>query len=238
MANNYFQFKQFTIYQDQCAMKVTSDACLFGAITAAKFIGETHLKILDIGTGTGLLSLMVAQKNTTSKIDAVEIDEAAALQVKKNVAESAFASQIEVYKSDIKQFDNNHSYDFIITNPPFFENDLKSIKDNRNKALHDASLTLDELLKQFDRLLKPGGLVSILLPYHRTDYFIAMASKLKWYCSKRINVKQTENHDYFRGILCFNKTESITEKTSLIIKQEGEYSNDFKQLLKDYYLHL
>lgn len=238
MANNYFRFKQFTIYQDQCAMKVTTDACLFGAITAAKFIGETHIKILDIGTGTGLLSLMVAQKNTTSKIDAVEMEEAAALQAKNNVAESVFASRVEVYQSDIKNFYSNHTYDFIVTNPPFFENDLKSIKENRNKALHDASLTLDELLQQIDRLLKPGGSFSILLPYGRTDYFIAMADKLNWNCYKRINVKQTEKHAYFRGILCFNKTESLTETASLIIKQEGEYSNDIKQLLKDYYLHL
>ena len=219
-------------------MKVTTDACLFGAITASQFIGDSHLKILDIGTGTGLLSLMVAQKNTASKIDAVEIDEAAALQAKKNVAESAFASKIEVYQTDIKQFDETDPYDFIFTNPPFFENDLKSVKDNRNKALHDASLTLGELLQQIDRLLKPNGSFGILLPYHRMDYFIAKANGLKWHCSKRINVKQTGKHDFFRSMSCFGKNGKMTETASLTIKEEAEYSNDFKQLLMDYYLNL
>ena len=219
-------------------MKVTTDACLSGAVTVTEFIEETHQKILDIGTGTGLLSLMIAQKNKQAQIDAVEIDEAAAIQATNNIAASAFASQINVYQSNIKQFEKNHAYDFVVTNPPFFEKDLKSESVNRNMALHDASLTLDELLKQIDRLIKSDGLFSILLPYHRSNYFVTLAGKLNWFCSRQVLVKQTEKHDCFRSILLFKKNGEATETTNITIKKNDEYSNSFKILLKDYYLYL
>jgi tRNA1Val (adenine37-N6)-methyltransferase len=238
MANNYFQFKEFIIYQDQCAMKVTTDACLFGAITATEFIDERHSKLLDIGTGTGLLSLMIAQKNNRAQIDAVEIDEAAVIQAKSNTSSSAFGSCITVHNANIKHFENHLAYDFIFTNPPFFENDLKSPDDNRNNALHDSSLTLHHLVQQIDRLSKPETLFSILLPYHRTNSFIVLANENGWYCTKQFDVKQTEKHGYFRSILLFSRTNKATETNVIVIKQEGNYSDSFKLLLEDYYLHL
>jgi tRNA1Val (adenine37-N6)-methyltransferase len=238
MANNYFQFKAFTIYQHQCAMKVTTDACLFGAITATQFIRQTDLRLLDIGTGTGLLALMVAQKNQHANIDGAEIELAAAAQATTNIQSSSFATKITIYQTDIKEYSQNAVYDFIFTNPPFFENDLRSENDSRNKALHDATLTLEDLLLQVNRLLKNQGAFSILLPWNRTQYFINLATKTGWFCSQFVTIKQTEKHEAFRSILLFDKTNTPTNNSTIIIKQNGFYSEAFTQLLKDYYLYL
>ena len=139
MANQYFQFKQFTVQQDACAMKVTTDACLFGAWVANRING-LDLKgkhFLDIGTGTGLLSLMVAQQ-TDASIDAVEIETAAANQAQENFEQSPWNNKLFLHNSSIQTFIPQHKYDFIFTNPPFFFNDLKSKNHARNIALHDS----------------------------------------------------------------------------------------------------
>src|SRR6185369_1848613 len=121
MSNSYFQFKQFTIHQDRCAMKVTTDACLFGAWVAEKVKSQkSKIKnLLDIGTGTGLLSLMYSQKNSNCTIDAIEINEEAYEQAKENVAASPFAEQVHVMKGDVRTFLLDKKYDLIISNPPF-----------------------------------------------------------------------------------------------------------------------
>lgn len=220
-------------------MKVTTDACLFGAIVANEANNNNFgTDVLDIGTGTGLLSLMFAQKNPLAKIDAVEIDTHAAAQAKSNIDASIFANQIQAYKADIKTFTIGHLYDFVFTNPPFFENDLKSINETRNIALHDESLTLETLIIHIDRLLKPAGFFAILLPFHRVDYLKQQAALFQWYCFKQINIKQTENHPFFRSILFFSRLTNKTKTTELTIKLEQVYSDDFKSLLKDYYLFL
>lgn len=240
MPNNYFQFKQFTVYQESCAMKVCTDACLFGAYIA-ELINKEKLPVkncLDIGTGTGLLSLMLAQK-TTVQIDAVEIDKAAYQQAEKNFEQSPWREKLNIFNTDITQFDNNKKYDFIISNPPFFESDLKSNNNNNNTAKHDTALTLLQLLKVVVKYLTDDGFFAVLLPYHRVNYCIDEAAKLSLHLSKKILVKQTPGHDYFRGILffCNQQTSLITEE--IIIKNEtGDYTEDFVNLLKDYYLYL
>lgn len=239
MANNYFRFKSFVIHQELCAMKVTTDACLFGAIVAGETMQRDFgTRILDIGTGTGLLSLMFAQKNPLAKIEAVEIDTHAFEQARANVADSSFAKQVTVHHADIKTLNAECLYDFIFTNPPFFENDLKSIHEKRNKALHDASLTLTELMIHIDRLLHADAMFSILLPFHRTSYFIELAATCGWHCMKQFNIKQTEKHDFFRSVLFFTRRSIENETQELTIKITGEYSDTFKSFLKDYYLYL
>ena len=128
MSNSYFQFKQFIIHQDRCAMKVTTDACLFGAWVAEEDKSEKIItkNVLDIGTGTGLLSLMYAQKNSLANIDAIEIDEDAYIQAKENVAASPFAERINIIHDDIKRFTFSKKYDCIISNPPFYEKEIRS----------------------------------------------------------------------------------------------------------------
>ena len=241
MPNDYFAFKQFTIHQGDCAMKVTTDGCLFGAWLAStmKLQLSTTNQILDIGTGTGLLSLMLAQA-TTANIDAVEIDAAAAMQAEANFVTSPWAKQLQVYQTAIQTFSiaTNNQYDFIITNPPFFEHDLKSTDAKRNMALHSATLSLDNLLVAIQSLLSSNGQFAILLPYHRVSYFINLATEYRFMLHKQVLVKQTPTHPYFRAMLLFGYTQKLTEEKELIIKAATTYTQDFKILLKDYYLQL
>jgi tRNA1Val (adenine37-N6)-methyltransferase len=238
MANNFFKFKQFTIFQDKCAMKVCTDACLFGAYVANEIV-QRKWKIdncLDIGTGTGLLSLMLAQKNDV-KIDAVEIDENTFLQASENIKSSIFKKNITVYHKNILEFDTEKKYDLIIANPPFFENDLLSENNLKNTAKHNTTLTLDELIAAANNLLSATGHFAMLLPYRRLDYLEKIALGYGFYLSKKILITQTPTHGYFRGILFFSKNnvDSMTEELS-IKNSTGKYSNEFVALLKDYYL--
>jgi tRNA1Val (adenine37-N6)-methyltransferase len=238
LANNYFEFKQFTIQQDKCAMKVCTDACLFGALVADELQHRTIFDILDIGTGTGLLSLMIAQKKT-AVIDAVEIDETAFNQAKENVLQSPWKERINVFNTDILQLQTNKKYDCIISNPPFFESDLKSGDEKKNFAKHDTSLTLTGLLNAVDTHLCDDGFFAVLLPYHRSIYFEEESLKLNFHLTKKIVIKQTPKHNYFRAMLIFSRTESATAITEITIKnEEGNYSGEFIELLQDYYLYL
>ena len=242
MPNNYFQFKQFTIQQDKCAMKVCTDACLFGALVAncnPDSYRESTANCLDIGTGTGLLSLMLAQKNSSVKIDAVEIDALAAEQAKENVAASPWADRINIFNEDILSFDPGKQYDCIISNPPFFEDDLQSPDDSKNKAKHNTSLSLIQLIQVIDKHLAADGFFAVLLPYHRVEYFITEATKAGFHLYKQILAKQTMKHKFFRGILFFSRKEKEFENREIIIKDTNQnYTAEFSALLKDYYLFL
>jgi tRNA1Val (adenine37-N6)-methyltransferase len=231
-----FQFKQFTIHQDQCAMKVTTDGCLFGAMVANEYKGAKE--VLDIGTGTGLLSLMLAQ-TSNAIITAIEIDEATCQQAQENFNASPWATRLTAIRTDAKTFAPATQYDLIISNPPFFQNDLISPDEKKNAAKHDSTLTLHELIHITDNLLTADGYFAVLLPYHRVDEFINMAKDAGLYLHKKIIAKQTAAHHFFRGILFFSKKENAVEGVEIVIKQEsGNYSNDFIGFLKDYYLYL
>ena len=246
MPNNFFRFKQFTIHQNHCAMKVCTDACLFGSLLPT-FPDGGGRHVLDIGTGTGLLSLMYAQKNPFAIIDAVEIDKAAAQQAKENFEASPWQERLHIYNTSIQhfnistsqQFTSSIKYDLIISNPPFFENDLKSKNLKRNVALHSAELSLEELLKAIIKLLKEDGMFAVLLPYHRIQTFISLATKQSFYLIEKVLIKQTPRHKYFRSILFFSKKSTHTKNSEIIIQsEEGQYTNTFVELLKDYYLYL
>ena len=239
MANTYFKFKQFTIRQEHCAMKVCTDACLFGAWVANELTAIKQISnCLDIGTGTGVLSLLLAQK-TTAFIDAVEIDKAAFEQAKENIDHSPWSGRLTVINTDITAFNNNKKYDCIISNPPFFEGDLKSSNSNKNAAKHDTSLTLQQLLQVVDKTLLEEGYFAILLPYHRADFFIEEAAKSNLYLTKKVLVKQTPRHDYFRAMLLFTRHQKNVSSEEIIIKNEvNNYTEIFTGLLKDYYLFL
>ncbi|WP_460557232.1 tRNA1(Val) (adenine(37)-N6)-methyltransferase [Ferruginibacter profundus] len=241
MANNYFQFKQFTIHQDRCAMKVCTDACLFGAYIAEELqrtATGTVKNILDIGTGTGLLSLMLAQKSG-SDIDTVEIDSNAFEQAKENIAQTSFNQKIKIFNTDMRHFAAAKKYDYIISNPPFFEADLRSGDEMKNAAKHDTTLTYVELLRAIEKNLSGAGVFAVLLPYHRSNYFEAESVKLNFHLCKKILVKQTPEHDYFRAILIFSGKPAIFSRSEISIKDdEGKYSIAFTSLLKDYYLYL
>ena len=243
MANNYFQFKQFTIHQDRCAMKVTTDGCLFGA-WVAKQVHSNKLtvdSILDIGTGTGLLSLMVGQQSNAS-IDAIEIDKETYEQAKENAAASPWADRINIIHGDIREFQGLQQYDIIISNPPFYENELKSGNTKKNKAHHDEGLLLDDLLTIIQQNLSPKGEFYLLLPYKRNEEIENALAKNKLAISHKTLVKQSTLHNYFRIILSGKhkngKNEDFATSEIAIRNQKQEYTPEFINLLKDYYLHL
>jgi len=241
MPNNFFRFKQFIIHQQHCAMKVCTDACLFGAwvaniITAKKLQSNT---VLDIGAGTGLLSLMLAQQSNNSIIHAIEIDIDAAKQAAANFAASPWQDQLHIFNISLQSFLSSLPYDFVISNPPFFQNDLASPNAQRNVALHSHQLSLEELLSAIQVHLSVDGHFAVLLPYHRMQLFERLAQSTGFYLHQKTLVQQTPTHSFFRSMLLFGREQQAPVQTTIIIKDdEGKYTNAFVALLKDYYLNL
>jgi len=238
-------------------MKVCTDACLFGAFvagcktcltfanTAMLPPGKAAANCLDIGSGTGLLSLMVAQKNDWVEIDVIEIDPAAAKQLSENIAATPWADKIQVFNEDILSFVPDpqdaarKKYDCIFSNPPFFEKNLQSYDNAKNSAKHDTALSLLQLVKVVDKLLTPAGFFAVLLPYHRVEYFIDECKKSGLHLDKKILVKQTVKHKFFRGILFFTRRQTTPQNTDIIIRDaENNYTPAFAAALQDYYLFL
>ncbi|WP_439506350.1 tRNA1(Val) (adenine(37)-N6)-methyltransferase [Sediminibacterium sp.] len=239
MSNSFFKFKQFTVHQDKTAMKVCTDACLFGA-WVAKQIEIIDLKnILDIGTGTGLLSLMLAQ-TSGAIIDAVEINELAAEQAAINFSNCPWKNQLHIHHKSITRFaeERDHLYDLIIANPPFFDNQLKSQNRERNIAMHSELLSLEELSSCIYKLLADSGKAAILLPWNRVEEWKAIAKKTGLFCIKETAVKQTTNHSYFRSMVLMQKNDATASFNYIAIKEGNDYSKDFSQLLAPYYLAL
>lgn len=244
MSNSYFRFKQFTIQQDKAAMKVTTDSCLFGAWVAKKMAEHTgtSIQLLDIGTGTGLLSLMLAQKNTGCTIDAIEIDRNAYEQALENVMNSPWKEKIHVLHADIKLFEPRKKYDIIISNPPFYEKELKAEDENKNIAHHNAGLSFSELFEIIKRQLSPEGYFYLLLPYKRNEEIRKLVFEHRFELSQLVLVRQSFNHGYFRVMLCGRLPSEKKEETVLdemAIKDNNDnYTPSFTSLLKDFYLYL
>lgn len=242
MANTFFKFKQFVVNQDNCAMKVTTDSCLFGAWCAAQIARskEADKTALDIGAATGLLSLMIAQQNDIT-IDAVEIDPMAAEQAKENIAQSIWSDRISVYNKDILEWTKDRPYDFIVANPPFYERDLASPNVQKNIAHHSTQLPLDDLLRFIKAHLSIDGIVYLLLPYSRKDYLMGLMSQLQMQPTQTVIVSHSPNHTPFRLFLeaTAYQCQPTTSTSELVIKlANGQYSSEFIKLLKDYYLYL
>lgn len=237
--NSWFQFKQFTIQQDMCAMKVCTDACLFGAWVANKFEKElSPNSILDIGCGTGLLSLMLTQK-TNAPIDAVEIDDKAYIQAKKNIELSPWQEKITVYHTSIDNFTPSYKYDLIICNPPFYENQLKSVDEARNLAMHATGLSFTNLSSILKQQLSDLGLAALLVPFSTVKNMEECLNKESLFIIEKINISHSPTHPFFRTFLWVSHKKNICTEDSIAIKNiENTYSNEFVSLLKDYYLHL
>jgi tRNA1Val (adenine37-N6)-methyltransferase len=220
-------------------MKVTTDACLFGAWSAEE-INNSNLEncsLLDIGTGTGLLSLMVAQKNDCL-IDAVEIDKSATQQAAENIEASPWKEKIQVYQKDILEH-RAKQYSVIVSNPPFYENELQSINEKKNEAHHDAGLKFTELFPYLKKHLSTDGHFYLLLPYKRIDEAEQLLRKENLFIKKKIIVSTSHNHKPFRVMIKGSQHETTKEEMNLYINTtEQQYSKEFVQLLKDYYLYL
>jgi tRNA1Val (adenine37-N6)-methyltransferase len=234
MPNSYFRFKQFTIHQDKSAMKVCTDSCIFGAWTVKHLNGAK--KILDAGAGTGLLSLMLAQKSEC-QIDSIELDPESAAQALENIMASSWSARIRLLEGNVLHYPLPTDYDFIISNPPFFESDLRSPVEKKNKAKHNETLTLDELIVVIRNHLKITGTFSVLLPYHRSDYFEKLAATNGFFLWKKLTARQTPAHQPFRSfcLFGFQKPETIDSKEMVIKNENGKYTGEFVDLMSDYY---
>jgi tRNA1Val (adenine37-N6)-methyltransferase len=243
MPNPYFQFKQFTIHQDRCAMKVCTDACILGAWFAEKI--PPHSLVLDIGSGTGLLMLQLAQQHK-GEIHGIELDPDAYRQGKENIALTKWNDRLNTFSGDARSFAFPKKYDVIVTNPPFFEGDLTASTDPKNLARHSKELTLAELMVVIDANLSPSGSFGILLPYHRSVHFHDLASTYHFSLRAKLSVRQTPGHGFFRTIFHFSRNEEgslakegpVAETTLTIKNDQGHYTEEFIALLKDYYLYL
>jgi tRNA1Val (adenine37-N6)-methyltransferase len=238
MPNPYFQFKQFTIFQDQCAMKVCTDACILGAWFADK--PTDYSRMLDIGSGTGLLVLMLAQKHK-GEISGIELNLTAFGQLKNNIEQSPWPHRLTAVFGDVRSFSFPGKFDFIITNPPFYENDQPAVSTAANLARHSKELTLQEVLAAIDANLSGQGSFGILLPYHRTALFEELARTVYGFSLKeKLLVRQSPRHDFFRSILWMSRHPNyfIRESELTIQSGDGGYTADFVGLLKDYYLYL
>ncbi len=241
MSNSYFQFKQFLVSQELCAMKVCTDSCLFGALVASIYKG-CEVNVLDIGSGSGLLSLMLAQQLPTATIDAVEIDAGAYVQSQINFSNSVFSTQLTVYPISIQDFalKKNQSYQLIICNPPFFTNHLKSKTQDKNTAKHNETLSPTDLASAVAQLLHDQGIFWLLLPVSETKAYIEKMLEKGLYIQSKYEIFDTENLPAFRWILSFVKQnhESMATHQICIKNEDKTYSTPFVELLKPYYLHL
>lgn len=223
-------------------MKVCTDSCLFGALLPC--VDQHHARILDIGTGTGLLSLMYAQREPTAQIDALEIDEAAFEQAKENFAASAWLGRLTAIHGDFRTFyinreDRSRKYDLIFSNPPFFEGDLKSADNQRNQALHSTDLGFEELVRNTEALLQPEGIFAVLIPFSRRAEMIRIAKEYTLFPYQQYIVAHTQLHDYFRAIQLFSRKELEKHVEEIVIRDlKQQYSLKFRELLSPFYLYL
>lgn len=223
-------------------MKVCTDACLFGAWAAADLHIQTARHILDIGAGTGLLSLMLAQQ-TSARITAIEIEEGAYQQTKSNFELSPWKDRMVVVHNSIQDYASSQqeaAFDCIITNPPFYEGDLQSPKTSKNLASHSIALPWDALAKAAGQLLKTNGAWFVLVPTLRAYTMQKLANNYGMQLAKEILMYNDEKHLPIRAMLKFVKQTTVAvERSKIIIKNADQsYSTAFTTLLKDYYLHL
>jgi tRNA1Val (adenine37-N6)-methyltransferase len=254
MPNTYFSFKQFTIWQDQAAMKVTTDACLFGA-WASEHIQQhspnlhhttAAYRMADVGAGTGLLSLMIRQKNPGYFIEALEIDPLAADQARKNISIANAEAHIEVYTTDASTFSPLAPYDCIVSNPPFYQDDLKAAEQRRNWAFHEETLTLSQIFTFINNNLSAAGYFYLLLPARREKDIEALLHDAQLTLTDKVQVKTSPPHSPHRVLLAGQRkqtaasliTQPTAEKEICVTDESGQYSPAFKELLKEYYLAL
>lgn len=237
MSNDVFEFKKFSIKQNKCAMKVGTDGVLLGSWVD---VGSCS-SVLDIGTGTGMIALMLAQK-TQAYITALEIDQASFEQATENVQESSYKSQIKVINKAFQVYwkESNEKFDLIVSNPPYFVDSLKSNDTTRSIARHADVLPFNELVEGVHGLLSEGGKFCVILPKKEAEYFCKLAEQKNLYLSKLLRVRNSpDKEEDKRHIMQFEFGKHHFTESSLYIRTGAplEYSPEYKQLTKDYYMH-
>ena len=238
MSNAPFKFKQFTVQQNKTAMKVGTDGVLLGAWAQ---IQPESFSVLDVGSGTGLIALMVAQKSNAEVIDAVELNNEAYIQTVENFEQSDWGDRLFCYHASFEEFfeEIEDEYDFIISNPPFYTSTFKELSDDRAMARHTESLPYTTLLKGVSKLLSKNGSCAFIIPFAEEENFIAIAAKFNLFVNRITRVKGTEKSVVKRSLLQFSYIENTSETNELIIEIERHvYTNDYKALVQDYYLKM
>lgn len=236
-----FQFKEFTILQDKTAMKVGTDGVLLGAWCAVDKYPET---ILDIGAGTGVIALMLAQRCDAMTIDAVEIDAAAYEQTVDNFEKSDWADRLYCYNATFQEFadeiyEEEETYDIIISNPPFYTDNFQTKYISRNKARFTTSLSFEDLINGVSKILSKNGVFNVIIPVKEKENFIALAQKKHLFVNKLCDVQGTPSSEVKRCLLAFSFHQKDQQQESLIIEtKRHQYTEEYIQLTKDFYLKM
>ena len=235
MSADKFEFKQFAVNQSKCAMNVGTDAVLLGSWVE---INEAA-NILDIGTGTGVIAIMMAQKSK-AEIIALDIDASACEQSRENVKNSPWPERISIYNESLQHFATHYplKFDLIVSNPPYFVDAYKSAEESRNQARHTDQLPFIDLVKSAISLLQPLGRICIILPTKESLKFRELAALNNLFLTKITHVKTTQYKDEKRQLLQFELINKKLIEETLVIEQEERhcYSKEYKELTKDFYL--
>lgn len=235
MSNSHFSFKQFTIKQERCAMKVGTDGCLLGAWTDI----SNCRNVLDVGCGSGLIAIMMAQR-CNARITGLEIDSEAAMQAAENVAQTPWKERIEIVNCNALSFAPQEQYDVIVSNPPFFSNSIRNKETKRAMARHDDTLPCAQFMDFAKRTLTDNGHLSVVIPSDQTEAWCNEAI-FKGLSARRISYVRTLPHKPIkRALIEFVKGAYPVPCTDKIIieNRPGEYSDDIKKLLGDFYMNL
>lgn len=235
MSNSYFRFRRFTINQDRCAMKVGTDGVLLGAWA----LGKNPGRILDVGTGTGLVALMMAQRFPASEVLALEIDHDAALQAAENAADSDFDSRVKVREQDYLDYEDETGFDLIVSNPPYFKDSLEAPERSRFLARQGEGLGFASLLERSRSLLRPAGFLALIAPYDQMEPILSRAFLLGYGLSRRLIVRSTPRKDPARVLLEFSREGGTLLEDELLTlhDEDGTRSMQFDTLTKDFYLN-
>jgi tRNA1Val (adenine37-N6)-methyltransferase len=227
-----FKFKQFSVYQDRCAFKVGTDSVILGS-----WLQNINGNVLDVGTGTGVLSLMLAQKSN-SNITAIDIDEEQVNQANQNFVQSPWSNRLKAFCKDFNDFDSNQKFDHIVSNPPYFEKGIKNTDQRLSNARHQNTLNVEQLIKKSAELLNFKGKLSVIIPHDIACRFLSEGLGNSLYLTQRLSIYSKNEGNSVRECLTFEKN-TLPQKatfTQLFIYDGGKLSEEFKTLTKDYYL--
>lgn len=226
-----FQFKHFQIYQENTALKVGTDSMLLGALCH----WNNPKRLLDIGTGTGVLALMCAQRFAFKEIVGIEISDKSIIDSQINAENNPFSSEISIVNQRIQDYDSNEKFDAIISNPPFFENSSKNQNEHKSLARHTESLSFSELIQSISRLLSAEGKAWIILPFESKENIIQLAKENELFVSDQITLLGKPNKPA-RAILSFCKQITDIHSSSICIRTEdGAYTDEYKVLTQEFH---
>ena len=232
-----FTFKQFSVQQDKTAMKVGTDGVLLAAWTP---INHNPFSILDIGAGTGIIALMLAQRTHAEQIDALEIDEEAYEQAVENFENSPWGDRLFCFHAGLDEFieEPEDEYDLIISNPPFYSENYKTENEQRDLARFQDAMPFEELIEAADLMLSENGIFAVIIPFKEEKNFIALAKEAELYPVKITRVKGTPTSDIKRSLLAFSRNEihNIVIDELIIETDRHVYTPEYIELTKDFYL--